>query len=264
MYTYENNSSYTVFASANGSAWTVLGTKAIDELIAADHYTADKGWEKTFALSGSYRYVRVQWAASSRSDGYLTIREIDVLCGGEEYTDVTLANHSIIYANNNSDDGNYGNHTYYKKAPSSILVDLGKEQDVRRAEFYFGSFTAFRVERSADGETFCDFGTVLDAEDGKATLTIDYSNTRYLRLTGLCGDTLNLSEIKVYTPYKGLPGDLNADGIVSIDDVSALLDCLAKGTNPEAGPEAADLDASGDLDIRDAAALLDLLAAATV
>ena len=55
-----------------------------------------------------------------------------------------------------------------------------------------------------------------------------------------------------------LPGDLNNDGGLSIDDVSALLDLLSAGGD---FAPAADLDGNGALSIDDVSALLDLLAA---
>ena len=256
VYTYENNSAYTVYGSADGVSYEVIGYKPLDAAA-----NTSNGWEYILQASGTYRYIRVQWAASARSDGYLTVKEIDIFGGATEYTEVTVSNVGYVYNNSNSDDGNYGNYTFYKKANGTVLVDLGEVKDVRKVEFYASAFTPFAVERSADGENFVSFGQVLSMENGKATLTVDYSSTRYLRITGLLGASLDLAEIVVFVPSDGIPGDLDNDGNCTISDVSALLDYLSDDSRvPAAGADAADIDGSGEVTVADVTALLDMIA----
>ena len=263
--TYEGNSGYAVYASSDGTDWVTLGQKIASETLT---YNADKGYVKSFACAGSYRYIRVQWTDSARSDGYLTVKEIDIWNGATEYTDVTLTNYSIVYANNNSNDGNYSNYTFYKKPTGFVTLDLGEIKDVRKvAVFAPGGGRGFVVEYSKDGETFNELGRILpdDPYDPAAgyILTADHTSTRYLRIRaafGSAGNTLNLSEIKVFVPIDALPGDVNGDGEINITDVTALLDYLANSSAvPGGGETAADISGDGIHNISDVTALLDML-----
>ena len=262
--TYENNSGYAVYASADGQNWVTVGQKLSSETIA---YDQTYGYKKSFACSGSYRYIRVQWTDSRRSDGYLTIKEIDILNGETEYP-ATLTNGNAYYSNNNANDGNYGNYNFYKKPTGFVTLDLGEIKDVRKvALFAPGGGRGFIVEYSKDGETFYELGRVLpdDPYDQAAgyILTADHTDTRYLRIRaafGSANDTLDLSEIKVFVPIDALPGDVNGDGEVNITDVTTLLDCLADSENvPGGGADAADVDGNGTINITDVTALLDML-----
>ena len=203
VYAYENNSEYTVYGSPDGEAWETVGYKELNTAV----YDSTTGYGSSFAADGTYRYVRVHWAASTRNDGYLTVKEIDIFNGTEEYTDVTLTNVGYVYNNNNSDDGNYGNYTFYKKADGAIVLDLGEVKDVRKvAAFTQNAYTSMLVEYSEDGSTYTrlgrnDINPAYDASTGYV-FNISFSNTRYLRFTclGSATSSFDLSEIVVYTP----------------------------------------------------------------
>ena len=53
-----------------------------------------------------------------------------------------------------------------------------------------------------------------------------------------------------------IPGDINSDGFVTIEDVTALLNALSSGT----ASQICDLDNSGNVSIEDVTSLLNLLA----
>ncbi len=55
------------------------------------------------------------------------------------------------------------------------------------------------------------------------------------------------------------PGDVNMDGLVSIDDVAKLIDLLLGSVLADYDPGAADVDANGRITIDDVVALIDLL-----
>ncbi|MBQ9554623.1 MAG: DUF5074 domain-containing protein [Muribaculaceae bacterium] len=55
------------------------------------------------------------------------------------------------------------------------------------------------------------------------------------------------------------PGDVNMDGVVSIDDVAKLIDILLGSVLADDDPRAADVDANGQITIDDVVALIDLL-----
>lgn len=56
-----------------------------------------------------------------------------------------------------------------------------------------------------------------------------------------------------------LKGDVNDDGVVSIDDVTALIDYLLTGYSQDINMQNADVDNSGDISIDDVTALIDKL-----
>ena len=203
-----NNSAYNVYGSADGADWSLLGQKLLSETLT---YDATYGYKKSFACSGSYRYIRVQWTGSSRSDGYLTIKEIDIFNGASEYP-VTLTNNSVVYANNNSNDGNYGNYTFYKKAPGYLTLDLGEDYDVRKiALFTPDKNYGLSVEYSVDGSSYLPFGAaaMMDGYDASTgyVFEIEHATVRYLRVlcTGSSTGTFDLSEIVVWSPDAPAP-----------------------------------------------------------
>ena len=58
---------------------------------------------------------------------------------------------------------------------------------------------------------------------------------------------------------ESIPGDVNKDGIVDINDVTALLDSLMSGNTETLDLVAADLNGDGLIDIEDATLLVDAL-----
>lgn len=201
VYAYENNSAYAVYGSVDGASWKALGFKALNSVS-----NTTNGWEYVLETEGSFRYIRVQWAASTRNDGYLTIKEIDIFSGDSEYTNVTVTNVGYVYNNQNADDGNYTNYTFYKKADGYVTVDLGEKKDVRRIELYAQNGCGIYAEYSEDGASYTVLGARLpDDENDPASgyvYELDYSSMRYLRLTcaGTDSTTMDLSEILFYSP----------------------------------------------------------------
>ena len=219
---YETNSAYNVYGSADGSSWTFIGEKLLSETLA---YDSTKGYQKSFACAGSYRYIRVQWAGSARNDGYLTIKEIDVWNGASEYS-VTLTNNSVVYTNNNANDGNYGNYTFYKKPTGYVTLDLGENYDVRKlAVFTQSKDYGVSVEYSVDGASWQFFGAKAMKEDFNAAegyvFEIEHATVRYLRIlcTGSATGTFDLSEVVVYSP----------DAVPEIPEAYAYNGCVVDG-----------------------------------
>ena len=125
------------------------------------------------------------------------------------------------------------------------------------------------ITLSVDG----NFELSLNRTTWLRSLTLDPTGeTFYIRLadTGTVGEyygtiTATTSIVSAYADVEGIVtakpvtrGDVNMDGIVSIDDVTALIDFLL-GTGVTIDEQAADVDASGDIDINDVTALIDIL-----
>ncbi|MBQ9556566.1 MAG: dockerin type I repeat-containing protein [Muribaculaceae bacterium] len=77
------------------------------------------------------------------------------------------------------------------------------------------------------------------------------NKTGYLNLQDFTGATL-----RPINAVSFIPGDVDGSGAVTIDDVTALIDILLKGTD---APAAADVDGSGAVTIDDVTALIDML-----
>ena len=56
-----------------------------------------------------------------------------------------------------------------------------------------------------------------------------------------------------------IPGDVNDDGIVTIKDVTALIDYLLGGSPDDVNIANADVDGNGTISIKDVTALIDIL-----
>ena len=125
------------------------------------------------------------------------------------------------------------------------------------------------ITLSVDG----NFELSLNRMTWLRSLSLDPTGeTFYIRLadTGTVGEyygtiTATTDVVSAYADVEGIVtakpvtrGDVNMDGIVSIDDVTALIDFLL-GTGVTIDEQAADVDASGDIDINDVTALIDIL-----
>lgn len=157
-------------------------------------------------------------------------------------------------------------------------IDYDAENDVYTAtitfpdEYNFFGFTTELAENNDDGgwiyiEPF-RFGAIAD--EGTDFL---YEGQEYVSLTwdeyhaiGIKGGeyklTINLNEMRLYIEDlnpQGIRGDVNMDGFVKIDDVTALIDYLLSGNEEGIDINAADCNKSGDVKIDDVTTLIDYL-----
>lgn len=157
-------------------------------------------------------------------------------------------------------------------------IDYDAENDVYTAnitfpdEYNFFGFTTELAENNDDGgwiyiEPF-RFGAIAD--EGTDFL---YEGQEYVSLTwdeyhaiGIKGGeyklTINLNEMRLYIEDlnpQGIRGDVNMDGFVKIDDVTALIDYLLGGNEEGIDINAADCNKSGDVKIDDVTTLIDFL-----
>lgn len=157
-------------------------------------------------------------------------------------------------------------------------IDYDAENDVYTAtitfpdEYNFFGFTTELAENNDDGgwayiEPF-RFGAIAD--EGTDFL---YEGQEYVSLTwdeyhaiGIKGGeyklTIDLNEMRLYIEDlnpQGIRGDVNMDGFVKIDDVTALIDYLLGGNEEGIDINAADCNKSGDVKIDDVTTLIDFL-----
>lgn len=157
-------------------------------------------------------------------------------------------------------------------------IDYDAENDVYTAnitfpdEYNFFGFTTELAENNDDGgwiyiEPF-RFGAIAD--EGTDFL---YEGQEYVSLTwdeyhaiGIKGGeyklTIDLNKMRLYIEDlnpQGIRGDVNMDGFVKIDDVTALIDYLLGGNEEGIDINAADCNKSGDVKIDDVTTLIDYL-----
>ena len=159
---------------------------------------------------------------------------------------------------------------------SGTMLDYDAENGVYTATInfpaelnYFG-FTTELAENNDDGgwnyiEPF-RFGAIADegtdywytGEEDFISLTWDEYHA--IRIpSGEYKLTVDLNEMKLYVEPKGIRGDVNKDGFVKIDDVTALIDYLLSGNEEGIDINAADCNKSGDVKIDDVTTLIDFL-----
>ena len=91
---------------------------------------------------------------------------------------------------------------------------------------------------------------------GTYTLKVMKENHVTREYTVVVGTDDVTQDVEIY-----LKGDADGDGIVSISDVTALLDYLADSANvPACGEDGLDVDGDETVNISDVTALLDILA----
>ena len=101
------------------------------------------------------------------------------------------------------------------------------------------------------GNTPGEFAVLDNVNEGNVitdeqVLAANRKNWICMRWNGSSWETISVNQ----------PGDVDGDGNVSINDVTALIDILLRGTTP---PATADVDGDGNVTINDVTALIDIL-----
>ena len=107
-------------------------------------------------------------------------------------------------------------------------------------------------DESTDGD-----GNVTASVYRNATLFVPRGSKQAYQTTGNWAKFVNIVEIDVEQP--GLPGDLNGDGNVDIEDVNILINLILEQTSADDVIGDPDLDGSGGTDIADVNALINLI-----
>ena len=206
-YTAGNDSSYGIYGSVDGTEWVLLGTKTLNG--ATLGYTAEKGWGNEMAVSGSYRYLRWSWFASTRKDGYVSAAEIEIFAKDSEeaLTGVTVTQtKDAVYSGNNTIDGNYKSYCFLRRQSDDVVIDLGQRYDLRYVTLYpasNGEKLFFAV--SENGTTWMLLGA---AEAGSTEAVTGYvsGEYRYLKLYTGSGAGFSAYEIEAYAAIEA-PAD---------------------------------------------------------
>lgn len=155
----------------------------------------------------------------------------------------------------------------YSERPA-LTVDLGALYDLNRinvVNYYDGErYYQYELWASVDGVNYTKIAE--KTSETAATQAGDsfgiFVKARYLRIVGTfdsANAAFHLRELRAYgsVAQAGIPGDVTGDGILGIDDVSALLDVLAGSLDENA---ACDVNGDAEVNIADVSALLDELA----
>ncbi|MBR6282737.1 MAG: leucine-rich repeat protein [Muribaculaceae bacterium] len=102
-------------------------------------------------------------------------------------------------------------------------------------------------------------GVFLDDVYATATLRVPRGTLDAYQADENWGKFLTIEEIDVEEP--GLPGDLNGDGSVDVEDVNALINVILEAISPNQLAGNSDIDGSGTTDIADVNVLINLILA---
>ena len=91
---------------------------------------------------------------------------------------------------------------------------------------------------------------VQNKDNLRVIAVVVYKNNRH---------AINANKCYISDFVEVMPGDVDGNGVLSIDDLAELLDYLLKGDEISINTNNADIDADGDVDIEDLSALIDLL-----
>ena len=140
--------------------------------------------------------------------------------------------------------------------PGQVVTDTCRVHGVK---FYYKTFTI-------TGNTYCvNFVFNQGGSSASSHQTVDVTNVRETSFFEVTTQTNKYQVRDVtadYLPYldeQPLPGDVNSDGVVSIDDVTDLIDYLLGISTITIDLDAADVSSDGDISIDDVTTLIDML-----
>ena len=142
--------------------------------------------------------------------------------------------------------------TGYYPEIQSIKIYGGEITDPEPFQFKAAQETGDAEFRLIEGITPDKFYTVTGLLPGTSYLYRVKSNY----VNGTESKWSNIKEV-ILKAGESMRGDVNMDGVVSIDDVASLIDYLLNGTGGDA--VAADCDMNGEVSIDDLACLIDYL-----
>ena len=144
------------------------------------------------------------------------------------------------------------------------------------AEYNFFGFTTMLAEDNIDNYGWTviapyRFGAVADEGtdfwyEGQDFVTLTWENYHAIRIAG--GEyklTVDLADMKLFIEKIGaevVPGDVNNDGLININDVTTLIDHQLNSDFEDADDFSranADVDGDGEINVGDLAALIDML-----
>ena len=158
-----------------------------------------------------------------------------------------------------------------------VVLDAGNASAVKFTCGYYPEIQSIQIYGGEiiDLEPFIQRGS-FNADGGYYNLIEGITPDKFYTVTGLTPGTSYLYRVMAFyvngtrsvwsntrevilLQGESIPGDVNKDGIVDINDVTALLDSLMSGDTEMLDPVAADLNGDGLIDIEDATLLVDAL-----
>ncbi|WP_329343318.1 discoidin domain-containing protein [Streptomyces sp. NBC_00663] len=207
-----------VQGSADGTSFTTLKSSAA--------YTFSPGSANTVTIgfpAAQARYVRI---AISANTGWQAaqLSELEVHAAGESSADLAsgktlkASSHTDVYAAPNANDGNRA--SYWESTnnalPQWLEADLGASLAVNRVVLklpagWESRSQTLKIQGSTNGSTYTDLSasqayTFNTANDNTATITLDSTTTRFVRVLVTANSVqpaAQISELEIYGPNGG-------------------------------------------------------------
>ncbi|MFI9771183.1 discoidin domain-containing protein [Streptomyces sp. NPDC052415] len=257
------NQTLSVQGSADGTSFTTLKSSAT--------YTFTPGAGNTVVVSfpaTQTRFVRVDitantgWQAAQLSE--LEVHSADDasanLAAGRT---LTASSHTEVYTAGNANDGNRA--SYWESSnnalPQWLQADLGTSRAVNRVVLKlpagWGSRSqTLKIQGSTNGTTFTDLSSSAAyafnaANDNTATITLDATTTRYVRVlvtANTVQPAAQISELEIYGPATGDTQAPTAPADLAFTQPAAdQIRLTWKAATDNTGVTAYDIYANGDL-----------------
>ena len=120
------------------------------------------------------------------------------------------------------------------------------------------------MEYSTDkGSTWHELGdfTVTRGILQHIIMDVYLSGSSRFRISQTSGMRVNIDDITIYAPTKGMKGDVNNDGEINIADINALLDIIMGGYADEATKYRADVNDDDEIGIADVNVIIAIILA---
>ena len=208
VYTYENNSSYTLLGSNDGATFTKIGKKEKGEAT----YTAANGHEFIFAVSSSYRYLRVQWEESERADGYVALAEIIAYdASGNEIQIADASAENVSGSAGSAKDGSKTTYVFICRPNGGFVLDLGEKKNLRKVSVWpVDPAVSFTVSVSTNGNVYSSFATFQPDGSGAPISLFGEAGARYVKISpaeDADTDSFGLYEVELFYEEEQLDPD---------------------------------------------------------
>ncbi|MFF3348872.1 discoidin domain-containing protein [Streptomyces sp. NPDC002779] len=257
------NQTLSVQGSADGTSFTTLKSSA--------SYTFAPGTGNTVVVSfpaTQTRFVRVDitantgWQAAQLSE--LEVHSADDtsanLAAGRT---LTASSHTEVYTAGNANDGNRA--SYWESSnnalPQWLQADLGASRAINRVVLklpagWESRSQTLKIQGSTNGTTFTDLSSsqayaFTAANDNTATITLDATTTRYVRVlvtANTVQSAAQISELEIYGPATGDTQAPTAPSELAFTEpATGQIRLTWKAASDNTGVTAYDIYANGDL-----------------
>jgi hypothetical protein len=257
------NQTLSVQGSADGTSFTTLKSSA--------SYTFSPGTGNTVVVSfpaTRTRFVRVDITANTGWQA-AQLSELEVHSAGDTSANLaagrtlTASSHTEVYTAGNANDGNRASYweSFNNALPQWLQADLGASRAINRVVLrlpagWESRSQTLKIQGSTNGTTFTDLSSsqayaFTAANDNTATVTLDATTTRYVRVlvTANTGrPAAQISELEIYGPATGDTQAPTAPSELAFTEpATGQIRLTWKAASDNTGVTAYDIYANGDL-----------------